>query len=104
MGPVHKLGNMILTFTMNILFRSNLKDSQSGMWLFKTSIRKSIMPEADDMSFSQEIKIRALQKYRVIEMPIEYRKRIGEVKLNTFRDGVNNLISLFKLKIRLSKL
>ena len=101
MSLIHRLGNIVLTLTMNILFNSKLKDSQSGMWIFKTNIRESILPEADDMSFSQEIKIRALQKYQVIEVPIIYRERIGEVKLNTFRDGINNLIALFKLKMKL---
>lgn len=33
-----KLGNYILTLAANLIFGINLKDSQSGMWIFKKSI------------------------------------------------------------------
>ena len=42
MMPLNKFGNKVLTFIANILFKFNLKDSQSGMWVFRKKILWSI--------------------------------------------------------------
>jgi glycosyltransferase involved in cell wall biosynthesis len=98
MDPIKKLGNSILSVTAQILFSIKLKDSQSGMWIFRRRILKDILPDNDGMSFSQEIKIKAFRRVnKVAEVPIPFRRRIGSQKLRTFRDGMKNLIHLFKL-------
>jgi hypothetical protein len=44
------------------------------------------------MPLSEEIKIETFRRgLKVLEIPVEYRDRIGEVKLNTWDDGVQNL-------------
>jgi len=48
------------------------------------------------MAFSQEIKILAFTEGKAKEVPVSYRKRAGRKKLRSFRDGIGNLISLFK--------
>jgi glycosyltransferase involved in cell wall biosynthesis len=98
---INYIGNLLLSFVMNILFSIRIKDSQSGMWVFRKSIIKKILPNSLDMSFSQEIKIRAFQSCKALELPIYYRKRIGITKLNPFKDGFNNLINLFILRINI---
>jgi hypothetical protein len=53
------------------------------------------------MAFSQEIKNAAtLAGYRFAEVPIEYRPRQGEVKLNALPDGAANLRQLFQHRFR----
>jgi hypothetical protein len=49
--------------------------------------------ESDGMSFSEEIKIEALRsaKIRFAEISILYSSRLGEIKLNPWRDGFYNL-------------
>lgn len=95
----HKIGNRVLTLFTNILFRVHLKDSQSGMWIFKTKLLKNLKVESDGMAFSEELKIKVIKaNFRFKELPIDYYERLGKVKLNTFRDGISNLIFLFKLK------
>ena len=95
----HKIGNKILTLTANILFGVHLKDSQSGMWIFKTNILKNLKLESNGMPFSEEIKIRIIKAgFRFTEKPVNYYERLGGVELNTFRDGINNLLFLFKLR------
>ncbi|MGB9637122.1 MAG: glycosyltransferase family 2 protein [Thermoplasmata archaeon] len=97
----HKLGNKILTFTCNLFFGIRIKDSQSGMWIFKKEILKRLRVESDGMPFSEEIKIEAFTKCeRCLEIPIEYRVRKGEVKLSSWKDGSRNLKYLFKMKFR----
>jgi len=48
------------------------------------------------MSLSEEIKIEAFRKFKAAEVPIPYRVRVGDVKLNSWRDGLGNLKYLFQ--------
>ena len=92
MTPGHRFGNWILKTTMNILFRMRFKDSQTGMWVFRRKILPSLNLTSDGMALSEEIKIEAHARgFRIREMPIVYRPRKGEVKLNSWGDGTANL-------------
>lgn len=98
----HKLGNGVLTFWSNVLFGTSLSDSQTGMWVFRRSVLDKINMESDGMPFSEEIKIRVLKAgLRFKEVSVEYRERIGEVVLNSFGDGIPNLLYLFMLRFGL---
>ena len=94
----HRLGNWILAKTANLLFGLHLKDSQSGMWVFRRDALKKLSLTSDGMPLSEEIKIEAFEKLRAKEVPIRYRPRKGEVKLNSWGDGTKNLKFLFKKK------
>ncbi|OKY77903.1 MAG: Glycosyl transferase family 2 [Candidatus Methanohalarchaeum thermophilum] len=98
MTPKHKLGNAILTKVMKLLFNINIKDSQSGMWIFKKSLLKELDLKSNGMPFSEEIKIEAFNNTEIksIEKPIRYREREGQAKINSWKDGLENLIYLFK--------
>jgi hypothetical protein len=49
------------------------------------------------MAFSEEIKIEALKAgVRFQELSIQYSSRLGEIKLNPWRDGFYNLWFLLK--------
>ncbi len=100
MSLTHKVGNTILTIATRLLFGVKIKDSQSGMWVFRREILKDLNLTSDGMAFSEEIKIEAWRKFRCEEVPIEYRERKGEVKLNTWRDGFHNLMFLIKKRFR----
>lgn len=100
MKTINLFGNKFLTFLTNILFSLNLKDSQSGMWIFKRSILKKISLSSDGMSFSQEIKIEAFKKVSAKEIDSSYYKRIGKTKLLILEDGWKNIQHLFKKKIQ----
>ena len=100
MDRSHIFGNHFLTFLMNFLFRTPFRDSQSGMWIFKREIWDNINVESSGMPFSQEIKIEAcLKGYKCFEVPIKYRARAGEAKLNTVKDGIRNTLHLFYKRI-----
>ena len=94
----HKFGNLILSLAMSILYFRWVRDSQSGMWVFRRSILKNMKLVADGMAFSEEIKIEALKDRRIrfAEISIMYTSRLGEIKLNPWRDGFYNLWFLVK--------
>jgi glycosyltransferase involved in cell wall biosynthesis len=94
----HKFGNLILSLAMSVLYFRWVRDSQSGMWVFRRSILKGMKLVSEGMAFSEEIKIEALKSNRVRfeEISIQYSSRLGEVKLNPWRDGLHNLWFLVK--------
>ena len=94
----HKVGNWILSLAMSILYFRWVRDSQSGMWIFRRAILKDMRLSSDGMAFSEEIKIEALKNSRIrfAEISIQYSSRLGEIKLNPWRDGFHNLFFLLK--------
>jgi glycosyltransferase involved in cell wall biosynthesis len=98
MSLKHHFGNLVLSLAMSILYFRWVRDSQSGMWVFRRSILKDMHLESESMSFSEEIKIEALKNPRVRfgEISIMYSSRVGEKKLNPWRDGFHNLLFLIK--------
>jgi glycosyltransferase involved in cell wall biosynthesis len=94
----NKIGNVILSGAMSLLFFKWVRDSQSGMWVFRRSLLEKMQLESDGMAFSEEIKVEALRQrgVRFGEISILYSTRLGESKLNPFRDGLYNLYFLLR--------
>lgn len=105
MSAKHKLGNWVLSTTGRVLFLASIKDSQSGMWIFRRSILPRLKLTSDGMPLSEEIKIEAFTKsdLKCREIPIEYRVRVGDVKLSSWKDGWRNLSFLFKKRFGLAE-
>ena len=104
MSVKHAFGNVVLASALRILFFINIRDSQSGMWIFKKEALKKIQPLEDfndGMPFSEEIKIEMFtaKNIRAKEIPSTLSSREGEVKLESFKDGYRNLKFLFKKRI-----
>lgn len=96
----NKVGNAILNLTTRLLFQINLKDSQTGMWVFRRHILDKLVLKSNT-PFSQEIKIEACHfaRYRWKEVPIKYRPRAGKAKLGGWKVGFGNLLHLIKKRI-----
>jgi hypothetical protein len=95
---VNRVGNWVLSLAAKVLFKTKFNDSQSGMWIFRRRVLRDIMPNSDGMPFSEEIKVRAsLNVDRVEEVIVPYVRRKGSTKLRILRDGLGNLLYLFRL-------
>jgi dolichol-phosphate hexosyltransferase len=95
------LGNKILTYVTRVLWLRWIADSQSGMWVFRRELLDYIRPRNGGMPFSEEIKLETIDKgFRFGEYHIDYSERIGETKLYAWRDGVDNLLYLFRLRLK----
>jgi glycosyltransferase involved in cell wall biosynthesis len=97
----HRLGNFILSSTLRMLYRVKIKDSQSGMWIFRKEALKKLkdLEEFDDgMPFSEEIKIEMFShpEIRAMEVPSKLFERRGEAKIESFGDGWKNLKFLIR--------
>ena len=100
----HRFGNLVLAVTLNVLFITSIKDSQSGMWIFRRAALEKIQPlEAfnDGMPFSEELKIEMFTTHglKTREIPSTLYAREGQVKLESFKDGIKNLKFLFKKRV-----
>jgi len=108
MSLKHRFGNLTLAWTLRILFFVNIRDSQSGMWIFKRDALKKIQPLEnfnDGMPFSEEIKIEMFtnKHIKAKEIPSTLSAREGQVKLESFKDGIKNLRFLFVKRVTSSK-
>ena len=97
MHLTNRLGNWVLTAAAAVLYFKPIRDSQSGMWVFRRSTLERMRLTSDGMPFSEEIKLEALLRgLRFGEGHIPYGARVGEVKLQKWRDGWLNLTFLVK--------
>ena len=101
----HAFGNIVLATTLKILFFINIRDSQSGMWIFKKDALTKIQPLKDfndGMPFSEEIKIEMFKAKNIKskEIPSTLSRREGQIKLESFKDGYRNLRFLFRKRIK----
>jgi dolichol-phosphate hexosyltransferase len=98
----HKFGNLVLSVAMSLLYFRWVRDSQSGMWVLRRSILEDMKLVSDGMAFSEEIKIEAIRNPRIRfgEISIQYSSRLGEAKLNPWRDGFQNLWFLVRKRFR----
>ena len=112
MTTEHRLGNWILNTFVRIAYHhyfrnipgGTVKDSQSGMWVFRRSILPKLKLTQDGMPLSEELKIEVvLRGLRFEEVPIAYRERWGVPKLSSWRDGRRNLLFLFEKRLDVAR-
>jgi len=86
------VGNPVLTGTLNVFFRTGIKDAHCGMRGFRRDVLPRLDLRTTGMEFASEMVIRAAkEKLEVRQFPIEYHPRGGESKLSSFRDGWRHL-------------
>ena len=100
-GTIHKgampwahrwIGNPVLTFILNTFYGVRVSDAHCGMRAIRRSAVPKLELQATGMEFASEMILKASKrKLRVGEIPIDYQPRVGESKLNTWRDGWRHL-------------
>ncbi len=105
MSIKHYFGNLVLAVVLRVLYLINIRDSQSGMWIFKKEMLEKIQPLEnfnDGMPFSEELKIEMFSNKNIKsrEIPSALYAREGEVKLQSFTDGWKNLKYLFIKRVK----
>ena len=95
MTGMHRVGNEILNRAFRVLYHVRIHDSQSGMWAFRRDILPRLRLLHVGMAFSEELKIEVLRAgFRFLEIPIDYRPRVGEKKIRSVGDATGNLVWL----------
>ncbi len=97
MTGMHRIGNSMLNLAFRLLYRDPMRDSQSGMWVFRREILSRLHVIHDGMAFSEELKAEVIRRgFRYLEIPIDYRPRAGEKKIRSFKDAFLNFFWLFR--------
>lgn len=89
-----KIGNPIMTGILNLLFRVNTSDSQSGMRAFTKEAYRKMQLQATGMEFASEMLIKASKaRLKIAEVPITLHpdKRGRPPHLRPIRDGWRHL-------------
>jgi dolichol-phosphate hexosyltransferase len=112
MTTEHRVGNWVLNQTVGLLYHRFVRglaertvvDSQSGFWVFRREVLHRVHLSQDGMAFSEEFKLEAvLRGLKVLEVPIRYGERADPPKLQSWRDGVRNLLFLFRKRFEVAR-
>ncbi len=84
----NRIGNLFLSWLGNMLFHTNISDSQSGMKAFRRNLLLRVSLWERGFSICTEILAEASKlNMRIREVGISYKKRIGKTKLNPATAG-----------------
>ena len=99
MTALHKIGNLMITKTFNLLFGTSIADICSGMYLLNTQDIRKLNFEKHPLTVEQELAAEmVLTSKKITSVPINYRKRFGgKSKTNTWRQGFRDLTTNFDL-------
>lgn len=98
--PFHNFGNTIVRESINMLFKSNLKDIMTGYRAFSFQFVKTFPVLSKGFEIETEMSIHALDKNMYVEnVIVQYRDRPegSESKLNTYSDGIKVLKTIIRL-------
>lgn len=96
-SPVNLFGNYLLSFFASIFF-CKVSDVCTGYWAFKKKVidqflMEGIHSEGFDLEVEMFSKV-SKSDFRVLEIPILYKKRLDSPKLNSINDGIKILKSM----------
>ncbi|HTP55094.1 MAG TPA: glycosyltransferase [Thermoplasmata archaeon] len=112
MTTEHRIGNWVLNRFLAVAYhrylrqlpRRTLADSQSGFWVFRRRVLDAVELTQDGMALSEELKIEAIRRGLVfVEVPIRYGERAGAPKLQSWRDGLQNLWFLAEKRLEIAR-
>ena len=76
-----------------------MTDVTTGMRAYRRDVVHNIN-WTENVGLSAELLFRpALRKYKIIEIPIDYRERLGDTKLNPITGGIGIFKSIIKYAI-----
>lgn len=96
----NELGNRFFALLVSVLYGFRCSDATTGMRAYRKEVIQSI-EWTENTGLSLELLFKpAAVGYKIVEVPIDYRERIGTVKLNPIKGGLEMLESVLKYKIR----
>lgn len=94
----NRQGNVIFSTLATYISGKVILDGQTGMRAFKRSMFDALRVQAKSLEFETKMTVRAAKLgYTIVEIPIEYRERVGVSKLHPIRDGYRMLRALISI-------
>jgi glycosyltransferase involved in cell wall biosynthesis len=91
----NQIGNIIFSLLITYFCYTRITDAQTGYRAMRKTIFQDLDVVARNLEYETKMTMRAAKLgYNVVEVPIEYRRRVGKSKLNPLKDGYNMLKSI----------
>jgi len=98
--PGHRLGNKLLTGSVQKIFGGQFTDMLSGYRVFSRRFAKSFTAESIGFEIETELTVHTLEQrlpYGELDTPYSERPEGSESKLSTYKDGIKILIMILRL-------
>jgi|Deesub1362B_J571_1020462.scaffolds.fasta_scaffold00038_125 dolichol-phosphate mannosyltransferase len=97
------IGNKILNFIFRVSYGVDLYDILSGYRALTKELYKNVNLKKKGFEVETELTVETIAKgFRILEVPIKYRKRGGKTKLNPLKDGFKIGSTIYNLITRYS--
>jgi glycosyltransferase involved in cell wall biosynthesis len=98
MGFMNFVGNKIITFCFDFLYKQFLSDSQSGFRAISRAAIEKVDLDQDDMAFATEMLVQFAKKgFKIIEVASTYKARkYGKTKLRKIKSGIEIFTTMVK--------
>jgi dolichol-phosphate mannosyltransferase len=98
MGLFNFVGNKIITFCFNMVYKQSLSDTQSGFRAFSHSAIEKVNFKETDMAFATEMLIKFARKgFKMVEVPSTYKlRKYGKTKLRPLNSGIEIFATILK--------
>lgn len=96
MRRLHQVGNRLIVWAINRMFKTNYKDILSGYRVFSRRFIETVPLLTSGFETETELTLQALERgMDVVEIPISYRNRPegSESKLRSFHDGQRIIVT-----------
>jgi glycosyltransferase involved in cell wall biosynthesis len=98
MSLTNRVGNKFFSSLSRRLFNIPSLDTQSGFRAFKAEMLNNLVFKNPGMSFASEMIVEAKNaNYRITQVPVTYKTRVGKSKLKPLTDGSLILGTLIRL-------
>jgi glycosyltransferase involved in cell wall biosynthesis len=98
MPSLNKLGNTMFSLIATYITCVNINDGQTGLRAFRRDMFDDLDVNAKNLEYETKMTVKAAKLgYKIDEVPIEYRPRIGQSKLSPFKDGMKMFSSLVSI-------
>jgi dolichol-phosphate mannosyltransferase len=97
---VHRVGNRLISRLFNTLLGTFISDVCSGMYLLNSKSARELYLCSNGFSVEVEVLAQIAMQGQVTEVPIHYRKRLGQPKLSTLVHGFDIFKSILGLARR----
>jgi len=94
---LNRFGNWLITKMFNVLMGTKLSDVCSGMYLIKTDVARELELNTKGFDVEVEIAAQTASNGRITEVPIDYRERLGNQKLSSWKHGFQIVRTIFGL-------
>jgi glycosyltransferase involved in cell wall biosynthesis len=94
----NRMGNFIFSSLAAYISGKTIVDSQTGFRAFRKEMFEKFDVDAKSLEFETKMTVRAAKLgYKIAEIPIEYRARVGTSKLHPIKDGLKMFFGLLAI-------